>query len=265
MAERVAHQDDVAGLGGDVGAGAAEGQADVGPGQGRGVVDAVADHATRAGVCALLPASAMNSAFCCRQQLGVDLGDAQVARPPPGPPRRGRRSAARCRLDAQARSSSSTPRASGRTRSRAPITPRTMPSRATSSAVWPAGVEPLEQRRAASGGSAMPCSSSSRARADDERCPPAVRAVTPAPGWAWKSLDRLERRAALRGLLQDQPGQRVFAPLLRAWRRGAAARPARCRPAATTSPSSSRPSVSVPVLSKAKASTRPAARAPRRP
>ena len=36
-------RDDVAGLRGHVGA-AADGDADVGPGQGRGVVDAVADH-----------------------------------------------------------------------------------------------------------------------------------------------------------------------------------------------------------------------------
>ena len=45
--ERIAHEDDVAGLGGDVGAGAADGHADVGAGQGRGVVDAVADHGDR--------------------------------------------------------------------------------------------------------------------------------------------------------------------------------------------------------------------------
>ena len=42
--QRIAHEDDVARLGGHVGAGAADRQADVGAGQGRGVVDAVADH-----------------------------------------------------------------------------------------------------------------------------------------------------------------------------------------------------------------------------
>jgi len=41
--ERIAHQDDVAGLGRDVGA-SADGDAHVGSRQGRCVVDAVADH-----------------------------------------------------------------------------------------------------------------------------------------------------------------------------------------------------------------------------
>ena len=40
----VAHHDDVARLGGDVGAGAADGDADISAGQRRGVVDTVADH-----------------------------------------------------------------------------------------------------------------------------------------------------------------------------------------------------------------------------
>ena len=43
-AQRVAQEDQVAGLGGEVGADAAQRDAGVGLGQGRGVVDAVADH-----------------------------------------------------------------------------------------------------------------------------------------------------------------------------------------------------------------------------
>ncbi len=44
LGEVVAHQRDVGGLEGDVGTGSAHGDADGGVGEGRGVVDAVADH-----------------------------------------------------------------------------------------------------------------------------------------------------------------------------------------------------------------------------
>ena len=82
----------------------ADGQADVGAGQGRGVVDAVADHdATRVGS---RPLTSLTSAFCFRQQLGVDLGDRHLLG---DGPRHGRavageqRRSARCRVPAARR------------------------------------------------------------------------------------------------------------------------------------------------------------------
>ena len=118
--ERVAHQDDRAGLGGQVAADAGQRQADVGPGQGRGVVDAVADHGHDP---AVAPPSLDPLGLAGRRQLGLDLLDMDLLRRP--------RSAGAARSPVRiARSlrprcfkSWITSCAARRTRSRAPITP----------------------------------------------------------------------------------------------------------------------------------------------
>ncbi len=77
----IAHEDHVARLGGDVGARAADGQADIGTGQGGRVVDAVAHYGhTLAG---LLP-SCDEIRFLPRQQLGMNLAQLQGSGKAPG-------------------------------------------------------------------------------------------------------------------------------------------------------------------------------------
>ena len=73
--QRVAHEDDRARLGRDVGADASEGQADVGQGQGGGIVDAVAHHRDDA---ALLLAAPHPLGLVGRSQLGLDLLDVHL-------------------------------------------------------------------------------------------------------------------------------------------------------------------------------------------
>ena len=85
--------------------------------------------------------------------------------------------------------------------------------------------------------------------------PDAVLAVTPAPGWAWKSENRIERELPTRCFLHRQPGQRMFAALLRAGRQAHQLFRGLTSVKQITSPSSSFASVIVPVLSKAKADT----------
>ena len=85
-----------------------------------------------------------------------------------------------------ARSSSRTAAASGRTRSRAPTAPRTAAVAGHEQRRLPAGVEPVQHgRRLRRQGDAL--FFQQPAVADDQRSPPAVRAVTPAPGWARNS------------------------------------------------------------------------------
>ena len=87
--ERVAQEDDRAGLGRQVAADAGERQPDVGPRQGRGIVDAVADHGHDAPVAL---ASLDPVGLGRRSELGLDLLDMNLSGD--GPRRRlpGRRS-----------------------------------------------------------------------------------------------------------------------------------------------------------------------------
>ena len=79
--QRVAHQDDRAGLGGDVGADAAERDPDVGQGQGGGVVDPVADHRDDA---PFVLAAVDPLGLVRRRQLGLDLLDVHLLGHRPG-------------------------------------------------------------------------------------------------------------------------------------------------------------------------------------
>ena len=73
--ERVAHQDDRAGLGGQVAAHAGQRKADVGAGQGRGIVDAVADHRHDP---PFAPAAVDPVRLAGRRQLGLDPLDVDL-------------------------------------------------------------------------------------------------------------------------------------------------------------------------------------------
>ncbi len=74
--EIAAEQRDAGALDRDVGAGA-HGDADIGRGEGRGVVDAVARHRDHA---ALAAQPLDHGALLIGQHLGLDLGDAELAR-----------------------------------------------------------------------------------------------------------------------------------------------------------------------------------------
>ena len=75
LGEIVGHQHDVGGFKRDVGAGGAHGDADVGGGQRRRVVDAVADHRDRA---VLRPEPGQRLDFVAREQLGVRFVETRV-------------------------------------------------------------------------------------------------------------------------------------------------------------------------------------------
>ena len=74
VSQRIAHEHNVAGLGGNVGASAAQGQADIGARQGGGVVDAVAHHADA--LAGLLPGRD-KLGFFRRQHLGAHFRQGQ--------------------------------------------------------------------------------------------------------------------------------------------------------------------------------------------
>ena len=97
-----------------------------------------------------------------------------------------------------------------------PDRPQHPAAAATSNAVCPSASS-RSSRASASGGTTTPCSSSSR-RLPTTTAPAAVRAVTPPPGWARKSSTASGVRPRRAASCQDDPGQRMFAALLR--RRG---------------------------------------------
>ena len=93
----------------------------------------------------------------------------------------------------------------------------------TSSDVWPAA-----SSRSSAGAAPRPasrCPALPAAGGADERCCPSPSAaVTPAPGWAWNSLDGIERQLRVAGFMHDRAGPAGARCAARRWRRAAAFR-----------------------------------------
>ena len=205
--ERVAHQDDRAGLGGDVGADAAQGEPDIGQRQRRGVVDAVADHGHDA---ALVLAAWTHSAL----SAGVSSASTCLTWTFLATAARGRGAVAGEDgqvLEAQVlQVVDDVVRLAARTLSRAPIAPATAPSTATSRAVWPDSSS-VSRASSTSAGIAMSRSRTGGGCRPGRFSPAVSRRPSPTPPRRAGPGSRRPRRGAVpdaRGLGDEQPGQR---------------------------------------------------------
>ena len=217
--ERFAHDDDIAGLGGDVGP-RADGDADTGSRQRRRVVDAIADERGGSPPQPLSPPS--EPAAAPRGPPSPALARQRSSRRP-----HDRRSGARpaqCRAPA-ARRAPPPPRVErGRAR-RWHRGPRRSRRRAATFA-RSRRVDPARRQHPAETG--MPVSSSNR-RVPTTTALPSTVAETPPPGWAWKSATSGSDRPRSAPRCEDDAGERMLAPLLRGCCDSQAGRPASSR------------------------------------